>query len=77
MAYPKYDFDREALLVVIDRVTVDSSLNLSNQFNIFHGLSQNNYKSKEFKTVQFAVDEAAETISICIQVTYSPSPQVT
>ena len=30
MAYPQYDYQRETLFILIDRVTVDSSLNLSN-----------------------------------------------
>ena len=44
MAYPKYDLTRESLFILVDRITVDASLQLTDRVNIFHGLAQNNYE---------------------------------
>ena len=65
MAYPQYDYIRETLFILIDRVTVDGSLNLSNQVNIFRDLGQINYKYKDYKTIRFAVNEESHQMAIC------------
>ena len=57
MAYPRYDYIEENLNIVVDRITVDSGLTLSNKINIFHGLSQSDPDIKEYKTIRFAVNE--------------------
>ena len=57
MAYPRYDYIEEKLYLLVDRVTVDTTLTLSNQENIFHGLAQSNPDIKEYRTIRFAVSE--------------------
>ena len=42
MAYPRFNILNSRLYLMIDRVTVDTSLNLIDKINLFHGLSQTN-----------------------------------
>lgn len=68
MAYPRYSYIEENLNIVVDRITVDSGLTLSNKINIFHGLSQSDPDVKEYKTLRFAINEETQYMAICAQI---------
>ena len=68
MAYPRYNYLNKRLYLMIDRVTVDTNLNLIDKINLFHGLSQTNSEQKEYRTVRIAVDEETQFMAICAQI---------
>jgi hypothetical protein len=69
IAYARSDSEKETLFIVVDRVTVDASLELTDRINILHGIGQSNYLFKDYKTMRIAVNEKTQFLAICAQVT--------
>ena len=68
MAYPKYSYIDEKLYIVVDRVTVDNDLQLTEQINVFHGISQSNPSIKDYRTIRIPINEKIEHMAICAQI---------